>query len=127
MKFTKLVRIDTEQDRANERLVTLLESPLPHGKPSQLMRDWMTAGFMLDECGHGILNFLLAIDKSPMSPQKRLKGLLQFIEHCVPDEPESPPVVAVLPEKPRPIVTTSSEPVVTASKPRKRQSLLGPN
>ena len=134
MSYKKLVRIDPEPDQASERLVRLMESNLPHGKPTQLMRNWILAGFMLDECGHGIMDFLLAIDKSPMSPQKRLKGLIQFFEHCSPeDAPKITPTIRypavttdpLVDEKPIAPGITISEPA-QKTKPRKRQSLLGP-
>lgn len=119
MKYSKMLTIDTEPKHASERMVTLLNSNLPHGRPSRLIRDWTTIGYLLDEMNLGLKEFLLSTDKPGINSQDRLNRLLQFINLCLREKPAVPtsqPHIAT--SQPEPIVTSQPEPIVT-----KRRSL----
>lgn len=102
MKYSKMLTIDTEPKHASERMVTLLNSNLPHGRPSRLIRDWTTVGYLLDEMNIGLKEFLLSTDKHNINPQDRLNRLLQFINLCLREKPvahsSQPQVVTSQPE-----------------------------
>lgn len=87
MKYSKMLALDTEPDHASERMVTLLNSNLPHGKPARLIREWCTIGYLLDEVNLGLKEFLLSTDKPGINPSDRLNRLLQFINLCLREKP----------------------------------------
>lgn len=89
MKYSKMLTIDTESQHASERMVKLLNSNLPHGRPSRLIRDWTTIGYLLDEMNLGLKEFLLSTDKPNINSQERLNRLLQFINLCLREKPQT--------------------------------------
>lgn len=79
-RLNKNFSLEVEPDTASERITRALTGKQSHGKPMTNMRNWMTAGFLLDEFGHGIMAYLLSQDDH-QSPEQRRRELLHYLQY----------------------------------------------
>ena len=81
-RINKNFSLEAEPGKASDKMVDiLLGMKRRHGMAMIRMRNWMTAGYLLDEFGHGIIEYLLSTDDQ-RSPTERLQALVKYIERC---------------------------------------------
>lgn len=114
-QFKKTISLDVEPGTVSERLYQALNAPGRRGKAMNLMRNWLTAGKLLDECGHGIMHYLMAMDRSDITQKELLSGLITYLQRIDVEGTDDTPVRASV-EKTRekPVTTGKAELTVTA-------------
>ena len=84
-RFAKTLTLNLEPGEASERLAAILKDKR-HGDSMARFREWVTAGYLLSECGNGIVEYMIARDRDPrtrdLSIEDRIKDLLSYIQRC---------------------------------------------
>lgn len=85
-KLKKMVTLDAPPGSTGERITKRLEQAQGegHGKPMEHIRQWLQAGYLLAEFGHGIVDAWLALDREghtrDLSQKQKAEYLVQLIE-----------------------------------------------
>ncbi|MCG7915929.1 MAG: hypothetical protein JAY71_18845 [Candidatus Thiodiazotropha weberae] len=89
MKQKKTITIDPEPGLVSERLCQAMENAKTtrmRGQSMTDLRQWLFGGYLLSELGHGIGEYMLAMDRIPdyqnRSASEKIRDLIRFMERC---------------------------------------------
>ncbi|WP_354011474.1 hypothetical protein [Endozoicomonas lisbonensis] len=122
--YQKTITLRSNHSATEKRAAQLMQRAEQgkYGEPTVLMREWIQAGMILSELGHGLVGTLISHDSAGLleglSPKEKAEYICRLMENTPwRDIPPAPPVEAV--EKPvvkAAVTTEEPAPTVKAIK-----------